>query len=496
MASDPNNVGENGRAWVMTGHGTGSLNRLPATLGLGDGWGNGPYTMTEMHAVEGQYVLLLPRTVEGPSMKAAVDPATWLFTPDSGGPPRPACGDNAQRYWCQLVVSEAGKVTVTGYANGGPPTTTSIHIWVPNSTIKLHLSRDSVASGDTVMVTTEIINAQSSQIYGYMYDAPQWVTGSCVTDYGAGLASCFIVPTGPGIITVYTNVDGRTLTASGTLKVTEAQDQTPLSISIIKAEGPNPNKSFTFAAAERKITLKAELTPANAVADVKWEVIDAPDDNVSAIPPTEVLTGLETSFMLPKHQRSRWPQDHPGGLDRKTLRYKVTAIATRDGQSVRSAPVIVSQDLVDTIREEYYEFGLTALGRHIPGRGEFTASPPVQVGANNGDYSLAVLEPRFMRQLAVLKSDWPGRWQLNTIYRNPNHNLNKHIPTSNRSKPSIVSWHMWGCAADLQTFPPDGSAAQVEFWEELTSQAVEMGFDIESLAQAGKGHVHVELDCP
>jgi hypothetical protein len=172
----------------------------------------------------------------------------------------------------------------------------------------------------------------------------------------------------------------------------------------------------------------------------------------------------------------------------------VTASVQRNDGHVTSAPIIVQQDLVDTMREEYFEFGLDKLGRRVPDRGDFTSSPAVRIGANNGDYRLAVLEPRFMARLEHLEAIWNKKWQLNTIYRNPVHNLNGHIVS--KSKPSAVSWHMWGCAADLQTFPQGGSEQQYKFWHELTALAKANGFDTEPLGQALVGHVHVELDCP
>jgi hypothetical protein len=267
-------------------------------------------------------------------------------------------------------------------------------------------------------------------------------------------------------------------------------------IRIVKAHGPNPGKSFTFARNERTISLQAAVTPDEPSPDVTWEILDAPSDRVNSIPPAQLLTGASTSFVLPKHDRNRWPTDHPGDDDRKSLKYKVTAIWTKDGETYRSEPVTVGQDPIDTIREEYYEFGLTALGRHIPLRDEFFPSPRVSIGPNNGDYAYAVLEPNFIARLADLYAVWRGRWQLNTIYRNPNHNLNGHIPSTNRSRPSLVTWHMWGCAADLQTFPRDGSAKQYAFWHALNDLAVENGWDTEDLDHAKVGHVHVELDCP
>ena len=267
-----------------------------------------------------------------------------------------------------------------------------------------------------------------------------------------------------------------------------------MGVAIVNAGGPNPDGSFTLAPSERTIDLEAFVTPPEMGDEVLWEVVDATDDDVQSLPPAVVPSGVVTSFTLPKHDRSRWPTEHVIPMTPRPIRYQVTAYVQRDDERVTSEPIIVEQDLVDTMREEYFEFGLDKLPRRIPARGDFVRSPEVTVGANNGDYPLAVLEPRFMGRLARLKEEWKGQWQLNTIYRNPVHNLNGHIIS--KSKPSAVSWHMWGCAADLQTFPRGGRTQQYKFWHELTALAKELGFDTEPLAQALVGHVHVELDCP
>jgi hypothetical protein len=268
----------------------------------------------------------------------------------------------------------------------------------------------------------------------------------------------------------------------------------PVQIEILSAGGSNPGGSFTLGESERTIALEARVTPSDPGDVVLWDVVDAADDEVLSIAPPTVASGLSSAFTLPRHDRSRWPTDHPGSMRRKPIRYRISATVARGDALVTSEPKIVEQDLVDTIREEYYEFDLDALGRRIPERTDLVPSPTVQVGANNGDYPLAVLPPEFMAKLELLKGTWKGRWQLNTIYRNPVHNLNGHIVS--KSKPSPVSWHMWGCAADLQTFPQGGTREQYDFWHELTKLARRHGFDTEPLGQALVGHVHVELDCP
>lgn len=267
-------------------------------------------------------------------------------------------------------------------------------------------------------------------------------------------------------------------------------------VRIVQARGPNPNRSFTMAPAERTISLQAAVTPNEPSPQITWEIADAADDRVNTMPPSEAPTAASASFVLPTHSRTRWPTDHPGAIDKKSLRYKVTAVWSKAGEVLRSDPVTVAQDEIDTIREEYFEFRLDTLNRHVPTREEFGLSRRVSVGENNGDYSYALVERRFKLNLNVLYVFWPDAWQLNTIYRNPNHNLNGHIPSSNKSKPSPVSWHMWGCAADLQTFPTDKSAKQYVFWQALNGLAVELGFDTEDLKHSLVGHVHVELDCP
>jgi hypothetical protein len=338
-----------------------------------------------------------------------------------------------------------------------------------------------------------------------MSSSDEPITGSATLDACAGSLTCTANLHVAGGTFVVTGIVHGVLRAAEQRVAALPEDPGPpgpdVTISIVRAEGPN-EKSFTLAPDERKIVLEAAVSPADLASAVVWEVIDAPDDRVAAIPPTPAPTGQLTSFLLPRHLRSRWPTDHPGAMDRKTIRYQVTATVTKDGKVYRSDPVIASQDLVDTIREEYYEFGLDRLGRHIPARGAFTPSAPVptgQAGDNNGDYPLAVINPAFATKLAALKTAWKGQWQVNTIYRNPVHNLNGHIPNQT-SAPSPVSWHMWGCAADLQTYPTGTTAkekaARLKFWTDLSNLAKDKGWDVEPFDASTVSHVHVELDCP
>jgi hypothetical protein len=74
------------------------------------------------------------------------------------------------------------------------------------------------------------------------------------------------------------------------------------------------------------------------------------------------------------------------------------------------------------------------------------------------------------------------------------HNLNGHIHSD--SPPSEISLHMWGCAADLQTFPRNGSPAQYKYWDELAALARELELGVEPQRRSLVGHVHVQVLCP
>jgi hypothetical protein len=176
----------------------------------------------------------------------------------------------------------------------------------------------------------------------------------------------------------------------------------------------------------------------------------------------------------------------------------VTAKVT-DGQGhvTESETKKVTQDEIDTAREEYVEFGLP-----VPGYGQFVGEPPVNVGRNTGDYGVMVSNSSFTSALNALKFAWAsfGQWQLNSQYRNPVHQ-ELHVGSERASK------HPYSCAADIQTYPVRSmdptttrrffastadSLAALAFWQQLAGLADSTGFGFEPLRLSGIGHVHVE----
>lgn len=294
-------------------------------------------------------------------------------------------------------------------------------------------------------------------------------------------------PTGTLIVRVYHAV-GHPCT-SGDLKIT-------------KAAGPNAGGSFTTEDEpdERTITLQADASGGCAALanGIRWQVIDAPYDEVPSIPPdpASLAQGPSITWQVPAQDANRWKAvPHPGVLSKKSLAFEVTASVTDPtGATITSAPDTVKQDEIDTIREEYLELHQ----RRVPGYGEFSPEPSTDPGVNTGDYAYMVFNNDFAVALNGLKDLWWDRWQVNSIYRNPVHQI-VHIRQTGNSA------HEYHCAADLQTFPARervggvlvfrsaaDSLAALAFWDRLAEVADGTGLIVEREALSGVGHVHVE----
>jgi hypothetical protein len=89
-------------------------------------------------------------------------------------------------------------------------------------------------------------------------------------------------------------------------------------------------------------------------------------------------------------------------------------------------------------------------------------------GENSGDSRFRMYRPTFQSGFDSLRAAFVPRlaadWEVNVIFRSPVHNL-RHVNPA--SRPSANSWHMYGCAADLQTFPrgASGSATTSETYK-------------------------------
>jgi len=293
----------------------------------------------------------------------------------------------------------------------------------------------------------------------------------------------------------------------GTVYLLSFREQvTTASVTLFKAQGPNDGGSFTTRSGENKLSLAAGVTPATLAPTIRWEIVDDPADAVVTFEPNGVTPtfGSNVEAFVPTQDAGRWAAvPHPGSLNQKSLALRVTAAIDASGTLVRSAPAIVRQDEIDTIREEYIELGVA---QGVPGRGQFGAS-----ATNKGDYTVAVINPGFNSLFAALQiAVQPLSLVVNSGYRNPVHNA-YHVDKGRGSGAVLDSWHQYGCGDDIQTFPvlPDfPTAAQLaaaqSYWDAVADEALSLGFEVEPRdydpqkphSFSGVGHVHIELRCP
>ncbi len=263
---------------------------------------------------------------------------------------------------------------------------------------------------------------------------------------------------------------------------------TAISATVETHHAPN---SFTAMTEERQIRLLATVTPPEYGTEVTWTVEAKPGHFPQPPLPAGPLTGVDVSFAVTPLGPDRWPGDHTVSLTLapKQLAYRMTATIAA---SNTSAHVEAVQDEIDTMREEYVELGVF---RGVPGRAQFSVQVRIDPGVNTGDYGYRVWNAPFDDALNSLSDSWAGQgqWQLNSQYRNPVHQW-VHLQAAQ------ASWHQYGCAADIQTFPVNptdaaDSASAWDFWHRLADLARSQGFGVEDSTQSGIGHVHVQQPC-
>ena len=292
------------------------------------------------------------------------------------------------------------------------------------------------------------------------------------------------------------------------LATDSAAGAVPASAAISIAPDSNARAGeFTTRAGENRLQLRAQLPAVATRGTVTWHLrgINPAEGWV-----LEAQPGASTIVELRSPPRSRWSGvKHPGELSRKALALEVTATDTADGRTYTSAPLVLEQDEISAIRQEYVDLGV---GQGIPKRSDFVnatgshSSLAHQV-ANNGDYHVFMANRGFVAALDSLADAWgqPSTWQVNGFYRNPVHNA-YHVARGKSSGTVPASWHQYGCAADLQVFPstdgtsPHKDSLALSFWHAMASLAQDQGFSVEPLVAnghsfSGLGHVHVERRC-
>jgi hypothetical protein len=277
----------------------------------------------------------------------------------------------------------------------------------------------------------------------------------------------------------------------------------------------NDDTAFTTAPGENQIHVRARLPSGVHAADVTWKVIRVIGDSSTSV---SVAPGAETVITVTNAGTARYRGPHPSTpalraarLEKQRIRYVITAEARRRGRSVPSDTLRIEQAARSAIRQEYVDLGLHY---GAPPLTWFRPVSTLPAGLIYGDFDVAVVNPDFDARLRKLQDAWKQdyglTWTVNSLFRNPVHNR-FHVQGGG-SGPVSNSWHQFGCAADLQTYPvlsggrasTADSARAREFWDALSQEALELDFQVEprdknparpGAAFSGVGHVHIETDC-
>jgi hypothetical protein len=272
--------------------------------------------------------------------------------------------------------------------------------------------------------------------------------------------------------------------------------------------GPNPSGSFITKSPENRIALRADVTPSSLASRVRWIAADAPDDEVATVSPASIPDGAVSTMTVPGGQAlSRLQAAHRARVSQIALGVQVSASVTDDaGHTITSGPVTARQNEIDAMREEYVELNVS---HGVPAIGEFSLITP-DTYRNCGDYRFGILAATFATMLDALQVAFNRTpWQINVIYRSAAHNR-YHADVGAcggaSSGVDLNSWHQYGCAADMQTFPaprstPALTQRAINYWNDLALLARASGFIVEPMLArdgrlgSGPGHVHVHF-CP
>ena len=95
-------------------------------------------------------------------------------------------------------------------------------------------------------------------------------------------------------------------------------------LTLVKAQGPNPGGSFTAKPGENQIALQAHVTPVNLSSAVTWRIEEDPSHYPLSPRPPSPPQGADASFTVQRLAPGRWPAVHAASLqlDRRSFRTK------------------------------------------------------------------------------------------------------------------------------------------------------------------------------
>jgi hypothetical protein len=399
----------------------------------------------------------------------------WRFIPAPGTEnATTGCSDSSNP--CTLTINTPGELRVSKFLQGRMRSARAgVAIY---SDFSLTADKSAIDSGETVVFTPIVDGAPGA--------AAKWVwrnaSGTSVANPCAKIlgGKCSYAPAKSGTMWAFTSTTAGGDSASASVTVRVKEDDEPLTIEMLDAEYPLADKSFTTLANERVITLHARTSKPARDADIEWEVIDDPNDHVeSFVGVGSAKAGPNTTLEAHAWEdptlegTPRWRALHscpdgqvkevcsanhnPVSLDYKAISYSVVAFVMDKGKRIETKPLIVKQNVVDVLRQEYIDFDHSD---QIPSRETLLATRgstyfAVSELLGNSDYAattpkLGWLEPQLLNGLDNVRTYYGKPVRVNAGYRNPVHNW-VHVGLDQHYTASRTSNHMFGFASDLFT---------------------------------------------
>lgn len=244
---------------------------------------------------------------------------------------------------------------------------------------------------------------------------------------------------------------------------------------IYEVRTPSPAYSF-ISTDELMFRAKVEGFP-EINKKIFWKSEDGKVDQIdsSTLNPANFNGGPDYSIEPPLKPR---PPEALNGRNGR-LSYKIIAIFN-DGNDQSQASVLIRQDKLDQLRQEYVDMGK----KIVPNRGIFIKGGGIY---NTGDYAWAIASASIKKGYEVIAKNYaPYPARINSGYRNPVRNF--------RVGGQKESRHIYGDALDIQTVSIGHSGPpNKRDWSKLVEIVRTIpGSWIEPFEQSKAGHVHVD----
>lgn len=215
----------------------------------------------------------------------------WTFKSDSGPIEADICGNGSGRV-CTRAFTRSGELTLVAMVNGEQMTSPPLRVQMP--ALSMEVARDSVAVGDTVLVTTMVAGMDSTALSYYAVSSfdPDGrpigfaLTGSAPASDGGGVppclrpkpvpTHCYVVLTRPGRARVEVGalLDARGLSVSASRDIAVRGDERVVRLSVSRSTITPTARYWKLDTRTKTYTLNQDRPPDTSRTVVTVSVVD------------------------------------------------------------------------------------------------------------------------------------------------------------------------------------------------------------------------------